>query len=254
MNLIRRLLYNLLGKSLYFRIISRSFLVLYKTGILKAFQKFRTHYLVKKLIRKNDVIIDIGANLGYYTTIFAGQTGSGGRVYAVEPVKLYMDILKINTLRYTNIEYIPFALSDSEGESVMSIESDKKYRHGLTKIISDNKSLHGKDAYSVLRKTPESEFGELKKLDYIKCDIEGHEIKVIPGFKKLIEKFNPVIQIELEKTNFDIINNFLTAYAYKAYSYSNKKLVRVSGEINITGDIIYIPEKRYAELNNILNL
>lgn len=254
MNLIRRLLYTILGKSLYFKTVSSSFLALYKTGILSGFQKFKTHYLVKEFIRKNDIIIDIGANLGYYTSIFAEQAGTDGKVYAVEPVKLYMDILKTNTSKYNNIDYIPYALSDSEGESAMGIESGKKFRHGLTKIISDEKKLQDMEAYSVMRKTPESVFGELDRLDYIKCDIEGHEIKVIPGFKKLIEKFNPLIQIELEKTNFDIINNFLTALGYKAYSYANRKLIRVLEAIDITGDIIYIPENRSTKLNNILNL
>jgi FkbM family methyltransferase len=254
MNLIRRLLYTLLGKSLYFRIVSRSFLLLYKSGLLSGFQKFKTHYLAKKLIRKNDIIIDIGANLGYYTSIFAGKAGSGGKVYAVEPVKLYMDILKTNTGKYNNIDYIPYALSDSEGESVMGIESGNKFRHGLTKIISDENKLQDMETYSVLLKTPESIFGGLERLDYIKCDIEGHELKVIPGFKKLIEKFNPIIQIELEKANFDIINKFLTAIGYKAYSYSNKKLIRIIEALDITGDIIYVHENRLTELNNILNL
>lgn len=252
MNLIRRLLYILLGKSLYFRTVSMIFLMLYKAGLLSVFKKFQTHYLVKKLIHKDDIIIDIGANFGYFTSIFARQTGPKGTVYAVEPVKLYMDILKNNTRRFSNIELVPYALSDSEGETVMGIESEQKYRHGLTKIMAEENTSQSENGYTVLRKTPESVFGQLNKLDYIKCDIEGHEIKVIPGFKELIEKFNPVIQIELEKANFDTINLFLTNSGYTPYIVLNNRLAELVKGMNITSDIIYIHKIRSYKFNDIL--
>lgn len=248
MNLIRRMLYLILGKQLYFRVVSKSFLVLYRLGILSVFKKFSTHYFVKSLICKGDNIIDIGANLGYYTCIFAKETGDSGKVFAVEPVDLYRSILEKNTRRFSNIELIPYALSSNEGESYMGINSEQEFRHGLTKIIPDAQA-GGKNSYPVVTKTPGSLFSKLEKLDYIKCDIEGHEINVIPGFNKLIEKFLPVIQIEIEKANFDYINNIFTNNNYRAYTVYRGKLRELdkSGEVN--SDIIYLPPGR----NNLLN-
>jgi FkbM family methyltransferase len=254
MNFFRKLLYSLLGKKLYFHTVSWSFLVLYKSGILKIFNKFKTHYLVRKLINKDDVIIDIGANFGYYTTIFARASGKKGLVFAVEPVPLYREILVSNTLKYSNVEITPFALSDSEGPSKMGIPSEMKYRHGLMRIIDTEPGNKDGNEYMVDTLLPESVFGDLKRLDYIKCDIEGHEDKVIPGFKKLIEKFNPIIQIELEKTNFELINSLLGSYGYIPYTASNKGIEKVEQYIETEHDLIYIPESRKSQLNNILDL
>lgn len=254
MNLLRRLLYSILGKTLYFKTVSKSFLFLYRVGILSVFKKFKTHYLVRKLIYKDDTIIDIGANFGYYTSIFARKAGKNGKIYAVEPVQLYRDILLKNTARFPNIEIIPYALSDREGESSMGIASEKKYRHGLTRLMTEDNSHKIDKEYSVSTKTPETVFGKLEKLDYIKCDIEGHEIKVIPGFKSLIEKYKPVVQIELEKANFDSINSFLCEKGYKAYTILEGKAVILETDMEIINDIIYIPEEKMMRLNKILNL
>ena len=242
----------ILGEKPYLRLVSRIFLFLHRSGFLRTFKKFQTHYLVKKLIKKGDTIIDIGANLGYYSSIFATQTGKEGKVLAVEPIPLYRKILISNTRRFGNVDIIPFGLGENSGEATMGIPSKNKFRHGLTRVLdnNDDSQIAG---YRVTIKSPESLFSDLPRLDYIKCDIEGYEDKVIPGFQKLINKFTPIIQIELEKSNFDSIDDYLIGLNYKRFIVSGRKLVSLDSSKEYSSDIIYIPGNRVVEFSGIIH-
>ena len=55
--------------------------------------------IVKKLIKNGDVVLDIGANIGYYTLIFAKLVGNSGKVFAFEPEPENFKILQKNILR-----------------------------------------------------------------------------------------------------------------------------------------------------------
>jgi len=215
MKFIKKALYLILNERVYFRIISRFFFILYFAGLLKISGKFKMHYFVKNLVNKGDTIIDIGANLGYYTKIFARATGEDGIVWAVEPVPLYREILNINTSGFSNIIILPFALGDRESVESMRIPGNEPFRHGLMRIAR-NAEPGGKEL-TVEVKTPSMLFGRLEKVDYIKCDIEGYEKRVIPGFIEIIKRDKPIIQIELDPDNRRIINDLLVNEGYNAF-------------------------------------
>ncbi|MEA1886924.1 MAG: FkbM family methyltransferase [Bacteroidota bacterium] len=244
MKFIKRVLYQIFGKRVYFRIISICFFILYYSGLLKISKKFKIHYFVSNLIRKGDTIIDIGANLGYYTKIFSGATGSEGIVWAVEPVPLYREILKKNITGTSNIIIIPYALGDKESMADMGIPGNQPYRHGLTRIIKHKETEEDDAGLSVEVKTPSALFGNLDKVDYIKCDIEGYENHVIPGFMEIIKRDRPIIQIEVEPRNRNFINDILTEEGYMAYMPVKKRLERISTLENYNNDIIYMHKDR----------
>ncbi|MEE4114682.1 MAG: FkbM family methyltransferase [Marinilabiliaceae bacterium] len=250
MDIIRTILYNILGRKLYFRYVSRCFLLFYRKGLLSSGRKFQTHYFVRKLINRGDTLIDLGANLGYYTSIFAQEAGSEGKVFAVEPVELYRDILKSNTRRYNNIEYIPYALSEEEGVAEMILPGNKKYRHGLTRIAGKDNEEEG-SLFTVEKRNPQQVFKDISRLDYLKCDIEGHEGIVIPLFEDLIKKHQPIVQIEIEKSNFDLINTLFKSLLYSPYFVDGSTLKKYDGKQVYYSDLIYLPEKKINELSQL---
>lgn len=217
-------------------------------GLLRSVSKFDTHHFVPGLINKGDSIIDIGANFGYYTTIFSRNCGESGKVYAVEPVPLYRKILYSNTRKYKNIEIIPFALSDSERSTKMGIPGNKKYRHGLTRIIDQKEINKTEKAIPIETRTPDSLFGSIDRLDYLKCDIEGHESKVIPLFAKLFLKFKPIVQIEIEKSNFDLIDSLLKSIGYNSYYVDKDKLKHYDGSQTYNSDLFYLNKEKYLQV------
>src|SRR5437773_815579 len=94
MTFLRKFLLALLGKKGYYIIISRIYISLTSSGFLK--KKYPELFYLNKIIKPGFVCIDIGANMGYYSTFMSRLAGKDGKVFSVEPVPLFADILKLN--------------------------------------------------------------------------------------------------------------------------------------------------------------
>jgi FkbM family methyltransferase len=223
------------------------FFITYSLGILRKNKTFDCHYFIKKLIKKSDHVIDIGANLGYYSRLFAKLVGCEGKVYSVEPVTLFRKILDINTCRFKNTTIIPFALGEDDDKSItMGIPKSNKYlRHGLTRVLDQIENDALEFTFTEKMFTPSTLFGTLKRCDYIKCDVEGYENHIIPQFEFLIDTFKPVIQIEIDPANRKSIVEFLLSRTYSAFYLKDEKLFPVlETAINIEGDFFFVPQNR----------
>ena len=96
------------------------------------YEEFETD-LVKKEIHKGDVVIDIGANIGYYTIMFAKLVGDSGKVIAFEPDPTNYELLKknIEINGFTNVILEQKALSDNPGKMMLSLNNENTAGHHL---------------------------------------------------------------------------------------------------------------------------
>ncbi len=142
--------------------------------------------VMRKNIKEGDIIIDIGANVGFYTLLFSKWVGEKGMVYAFEPEKTNFKILKHNveTNRCSNVVCFNLATSDIKEYKELFI-SDKLGEHSFaskTRTIQICKT----DTIDNLFRN--------KRIDFIKMDIEGWEYFALKGMKKTI-KFNPQVKV-----------------------------------------------------------
>jgi FkbM family methyltransferase len=226
---------------------------MYKTGLLKGKPVFEHHYFVRKLIKKGDFIVDIGANLGYYSVTFAELSGKDGHIYSVEPVKPYREVLERNTRKFRNVEIIPYALGTENNKTVtMGIPDGNKYfSHGRTQVM--DKEFESKFTFDVTIMNPNQVFSSLKKLDYIKCDIEGYEGIVIPEMMPVISKFLPVMQIETSGEAKEKITELLSELGYEVYNLVDFRLIpERENKEKPYGDIFFIPENRLETMSKDL--
>ena len=244
---IKQALYKILGVKNYLIVVSRLFFISYTLGLLKKNKTFDCHYFIKNLIKNGDHVIDIGANLGYYSRLFAKLVGPNGKVFSVEPVTLFRKVLKINTSSFKNTTIIPYALGTEDNKSiVMGIPKSNKYlRHGLTRVLNTNENEPFEFTFEEKMFTPVTLFGKFERCDYIKCDVEGYEIHIIPQLEFLLKPFQPIIQIEIEPVNRKPISDFLLLLSYSAF-YLKDELLHPVGENSeeIDGDLFFVPQNK----------
>lgn len=245
MRLIKSLLLRTLGQERYLRLTSRVFFFAFASGLLKGNPSYRTHYLVRRFIKTGDTVLDIGANLGYYSRPFARYVGAQGAVLAVEPIALYRSVLERNVARLPQVTVLPFALGEQEGTARMGNPSTDKHRHGLMRVLTPEEQAQTDVTYEVQVKHPVAMFGHLPRIDYIKCDIEGYEVPVLPAMRPLLERNRPIVQVETDGENRTILFNLFTEIHYTMwYAGQEGPVAYDHPEKVLPGDLIAIPREK----------
>jgi len=241
MKLIKKILFKVLPENTYLKLLHRSFYILYDLRFLKNNKSFKYHYMVKKLINNNDVIIDIGANLGYFSKTFS-RLSPNGKVICVEPLPQYYSILSYFLKNRKNVEIHNVALGKEAGEVTMILpKSNGMIRTGLPYISKGNeKTKHPTQQVKIIN--PNSLLQDLNKIDYIKCDVEGFEWVIFQELKGLISKHKPLIQIEISIENRSNMLQFFTELNYVQYGIHNFQIVKEAGEQKEAGDYLFIPK------------
>lgn len=133
-------------------------------------------------IHEGDWVIDGGAFIGDHTKAYLKQVGETGKVIAFEPNKEAFECLVYNCKDSINLNV---GLSDKFGSMNMISGENKGATYGVPgdSVATINLDLLG-----------------LPRLNFMKLDIEGMEVKAIHGAKQTILKHKPVICVELNKS------------------------------------------------------
>jgi len=255
MKRLKSLLRNMLGQKNYLRLTSAMFFRYFNKGLLKNNPSYYSHYFVRHLIQPGQTVIDIGGNLGYFSYIYSGLVGKQGKVYTVEPIELYREVLEKNVNPLGNVQILPYALGEGDGTLLMGNPSEDKHRHGLMRVLQKDEAghLNANERYEVQMKHPLHLFETLGKIDYIKCDIEGYEIPVIPLMQPLIAKQLPIMQIETDGDNKTKILDMMWALNYKSFYADKDKLQPITTHQQaVIGDLLFIPSHRVAEFQKFM--
>lgn len=255
--MIKKLLYRILGPSAYLRVVSRTFFFLLNGGWLRNQPAFFNHYMIRELVKEGDVVIDIGANLGYYTVPLSDLCGKEGKVIAVEPVELFRNVLIKNLGSRRNVEVLACALGEEDGKEIeMGIPSGhKNFRHGLTHVLAPGERDAQTMVFKAVMRDPRILFSSLDRLDLIKCDVEGYEIHIIPLLQSLLVKFKPIVQLETGGVSREKMLSFFGALNYLVLAAGERSLRPLTQENAMAhpGDLLFIPKEKLAGFKNIIS-
>ena len=251
--MLRYLLYSVLTFKQYLRVLSWGYFLSFELGLLKNNPNYRFPYLLRDVVTKNDIIVDIGANLGYFTRLFAKWVGDAGSVYAVEPIKPILEILEKNVRGFKNVVILPYALGAEE--KAISIGGrfgpQGRIRSGSHSVLDEHwfKSNEADYQFPAEMKRGSLLFADLRRLDLLKCDIEGFEIVVLPEMIDVIKRHMPMLLVEASRANRSRIVELLYPLGFVGLEFDNDRLVEVGHRKSDTyGDILFVTEKNFGRL------
>ena len=218
------------------------------------FEDLKELELIKRVFSKKKIIFyDCGANFGFYS-LYVSSLSSQNQVYSFEPSPATFEDLKKNiTLNnFDNIESHNLAVSEKEDMEIELIESINDWESSLS---NSNFEIINKVKTKTITLDNFNDKNFEKKSNYytiIKIDVEGHEMNVLKGSSKLINKFSPLIIIEFSKfiknEDYKNMQTFINLNNYVVYDAKYNPI-----NIEIVKDRLKkLPKNMYGIGNNFL--
>lgn len=153
---------------------------------------------IKNILAKDAVFIDVGANVGAYLFTLEDHL-KPENIYAFEPnPQLFKRLVRL----FPRVNLSSVALSDISTIAefkIPVINGEKVHTRGTLQTSIKEKN----EEKTILQKVEVKPLDELdlkfQKLDFIKIDVEGNEMQTLRGAKKTIEKFKPILMVEMEQ-------------------------------------------------------
>ena len=172
---------------------------------------------LNKLIKENFLVFDIGAHIGYYTVILSNLLKIG-KLIAFEPnsdsVKYLKKNVEVNSLK--NVSVVEKGISSKIGQSRFY----KDISTGRSSSLEIN-AWHpnaAKIKEEIINTTTLDEATQQYGVpDFIKCDVEGHELEVLKGASEVL-KSKPILFLEVSSLNRKSILEILHNHSYNIYN------------------------------------
>jgi FkbM family methyltransferase len=174
-------------------------------------------------VRDGAVVVDVGASFGLFSYHLARLVGRTGTVYTFEPHPMNRVVLEKLAKARPAVNFRPVAVSDEPGSAQLQVPV-----FGGRRVTAQSSLAHGfgdlegvaVDTVSVPTVRLDDELGD-RSIDFIKIDVEGHEIAVLRGASGILRKYLPPMLIEIEQRHLDypIADVFaeITGLGYELY-------------------------------------
>ncbi len=193
-------------------------------SIFKIYEPNQTE-IVKKYVHEGDIVVDIGAHVGYYTLLMAQLVGKNGKVYSFEPDPVNFQLLKksVEINGFENVVLIQKAVSNITDKVKLFLgDNDSAINR-----IYDAKLGDAKESIDVESIRIDEYFKENDELvNFIKIDSEGSEVKIINGMKQFLSRNQELVMMTeffpfLIKKSGDEPNQYLKSLEKSGFSLYN---------------------------------
>jgi FkbM family methyltransferase len=157
--------------------------------------------ILTPMLDADSVIFDIGGHSGQYARLLA-RIASRGRIYSFEPSSYSRSILNFANKAggFDNIDVVPMGLGDAPGTLTLTtpIKSYGTFRYGLAHM--GDEATNGACHHENVALTTIDDFvtkAGLNRLEFIKMDVEGWELRILKGGTETIQRYRPAMMIEL---------------------------------------------------------
>ncbi len=203
-------------------------------------------------------VVDVGANEGLFTLFFRKRVGPGGRVIALEPSERELIHLKRNLRinRFLDVDVVPLAVGDHVGRARLSLaEAGHAGHNALGTPAAPWVSVVDQVEVEVSTLDTLSDARNWPRIDLIKMDIEGSELRALRGADRLLARDRPMLLLEAEQeslslrgASFSELLSWLAARKYRAMDFSKTDgrptLLDTTEPSSI--NLVFMPEEKRA--------
>ena len=152
--------------------------------ILQRYSEWESLAWLRRFVKPGMTVVDIGANVGYYTGFLSELVGPAGRVFAFEPNPENLAVLSRNVARrrYSNVQVVPFAVSNSADGAYLYISPG----HSNHSLIEGFTHAEDKLWVGTIRLDTFLDQRGCPRVDFIKLDVEGGEPLALEGMRETI--------------------------------------------------------------------
>jgi FkbM family methyltransferase len=196
-----------------------------------------TEAIFRAEIGPDDIVVDVGANEGYFT-ILAAQLAHRGRVIAVEPQARCIDSvarnLAANNIR--NCTILPVALGQSPGKGQMLLMPEMN--SGASSLVRSYRWSRRKQPVEIIDANELAARVAVEVFDFVKIDVEGYEPEVVQGLlpllraghiKKLLLDYHPTLLAPRGIRPEDIHEQIVASGMHGVLNKDGYTLYRVAG-------------------------
>ena len=228
--------------------------------------------LNRRLLSPGDLVVDVGANIGYITLSAAKEVGPDGHVFAFEPSKRTHEHLLENIALNlaTNVTCFPQALSNRTGEATFIVATDD----GLSRLENRERNDFGlvmEERVRVKVDTLDNVWREHlggRSVKLVKLDIEGQEMSALSGGEDFLKTACQYVISEINLPSLqqngvglsDLVG-LMAGYGYESYWIhahtadwlrftrmpSLEKVREADYRKNISGEILFVKNERFRE-------
>jgi FkbM family methyltransferase len=177
--------------------------------------------LICRNLAKDAVCIDVGGNIGLFAHHLC-EACPQGVVHSFEPRHDLLARLQKNLSAFTNFRSHNFALTDQE--TTLEVTLDPSHGNSTVEHFTGAQGLKRQKIHAIsLDAFVQRQ--NLKRLDFLKIDVEGHEVKVLAGAQKTIQQLRPIILCESENRHLrplhhrveDLIARVMESFNYRCF-------------------------------------
>lgn len=209
-------------------------------------------------VSPGSLVLDIGANVGAYAIPLA-RAFPDIELHAFEPnppvIARFQENIALNRMGGSSLKLMPMALSETPGRMTLHAVANMEDNYGLSSLREDSLGAVAQVATEVAVETLDGLYLEsARPLSVIKMDVQGHELQVLRGGRRVLEKFRPALVFEHEDSLFPdaaeaaaikaATSAFLDELGYRSYYVSRfgaDLLTRVSWDRPLNGDVLALP-------------
>jgi len=205
-----------------------------------------TSACLRRYIEHDMTVFEIGSNIGAHTFQIAKSLMNGkGRLYGFEPTTFaFMKLERNWSLNsFNNIVLENIGLSDENG--VLELTSSQICFKSSWNIKDRKLSRKHGDKIELMKLDDYVEQRNIKRIDFIKMDTDGYELKILNGGKNSISEFRPIMLIEvteaLKRVGHSVkeLIELLKSLNYQAFSVEDESLLSWNDVLLKPGDILF---------------